>query len=200
MSFSRRLGVAWWPWHSAPRRACRQGDRPYVLPPSFAGCECETRSHAHFKITAARVSRDSRAPTGTRRVPRHGVTRRPHARFSHECVYVAPHVHVYVVARRMTLLHVLYPNAGAGPSGTCGAEDCGASCPSPPLPPFAQLPSVAALNDPFAFQNGTRITTASQWCVQPCSASGGPVRAATLLDSRSSSACHSGFAFATRIM
>lgn len=42
-------------------------------------------------------------------------------------------------------------------------EDCGAACPAPPFPSFDELPAIASLNDPFAFANGTRVTTLAQW-------------------------------------
>ncbi len=42
-------------------------------------------------------------------------------------------------------------------------ENTGADIAKPPLPVFAELPSIPALPDPFTKANGTRITTRDQW-------------------------------------
>jgi len=52
---------------------------------------------------------------------------------------------------------------GPGPSGTCGLEDCGTACVTPPMPTFQQLAVIPTLPDPFLLMNGTRITTKDQW-------------------------------------
>ncbi|HET7348441.1 MAG TPA: hypothetical protein VFJ10_13990, partial [Acidobacteriaceae bacterium] len=44
-----------------------------------------------------------------------------------------------------------------------GVENTGASYPAPTFPPFAQLPIIRPLPDPFLFVDGTRDTSFSSW-------------------------------------
>jgi hypothetical protein len=52
---------------------------------------------------------------------------------------------------------------GQGPSGTCGLEDCGTSCPQLTFPSFGQLKAIPKLPDPFLSVSGSRITTKAEW-------------------------------------
>lgn len=56
------------------------------------------------------------------------------------------------------------PVAEAAPgASTLRAENAGARCPVPTLPPIAQLQPIATLPDPFLGMNGQRITTRAEW-------------------------------------
>jgi hypothetical protein len=60
------------------------------------------------------------------------------------------------------------PTPAAAPalaaSGGAGfAENGGAGCPAPPLPPLEQLPSISSLPDPFLASSGQRIERKADW-------------------------------------
>src|SRR5687768_1974113 len=46
---------------------------------------------------------------------------------------------------------------------TYRAENTGADVKTPRMPPYAELPAIAHLPDPFTMADGTRMTTRDQW-------------------------------------
>jgi len=55
------------------------------------------------------------------------------------------------------------PVAEGPPPFVFDEENTGTDCPAPALPPFAQLPAIPALPDPFFSASGARITTRADW-------------------------------------